>query len=350
MVDKEISDAARALSTLGASKGGQARADSLSEVERSEIAKKAATSRWGEVKAKATHEGNIRLGDGEIACAVLDDGRRVLTQQTFLQAIGRAAKAKAGTGSKQMLDNEQVDNLPPFLAANNLKEFIDQDLRRSTTPVVYRTLTGGRAYGYEAGLLEKVCNVYMKLWASGNPTKNQERVIDACEILSRALTNVGIVALVDEATGNQYDRARFALAEILDAFIKNEIAGRWAKRFSNEFFRELFRLKGLQFVPFPSKKPLYVGHWINDIVYERLAPGVLDELRRKNPPVDGRRKKKHHQWLTNDIGHPKLQEHIASVITLMRACDSWEMFYKLLNKSLPKWTDMPLFDLLESKK
>ncbi len=66
--------------------------------------------------------------------------------------------------------------------------------------------------------------------------------------------------------------------------------------------------------------------------------------------MDGRRKKKHHQWLTDDIGHPKLQEHIASVVTLMRACDSWEMFYKLLNKSLPKWTDMPLFDQLENRK
>ena len=65
--------------------------------------------------------------------------------------------------------------------------------------------------------------------------------------------------------------------------------------------------------------------------------------------MDGRRKRKHHQWLTDNIGHPKLQEHIASVVTLMRACDTWEMFEKLLNRSLPKWTEMPLFDKLEEK-
>jgi len=72
--------------------------------------------------------------------------------------------------------------------------------------------------------------------------------------------------------------------------------------------------------------------------YERLAPGVLDELRRITPKgVKGRRKHRYHQRLTSDIGHPALREHIASVITLMKVSNNWRKFYAMLNRALPKW-------------
>lgn len=46
LVTPEVSAAARALSRLGASKGGKARAKKLSAEKRTEIAKKAAKKRW----------------------------------------------------------------------------------------------------------------------------------------------------------------------------------------------------------------------------------------------------------------------------------------------------------------
>jgi hypothetical protein len=45
-VDPAVSAAAAALSKLGASKGGEARAASLSKARRTQIAKKAAAARW----------------------------------------------------------------------------------------------------------------------------------------------------------------------------------------------------------------------------------------------------------------------------------------------------------------
>ena len=335
----DISQHAKALSSLGAAKGGRARAAKLTNDERRESAQWAAAARWGGVAtAKATHTGTLSIAGKDIACAVLEDGRRVLTQETFLTALGRAAKAKAGTGSTQL-----VDDLPPFLSADNLKPFIDSDLRASTTPILYRGVTGVRAFGYVATLLPKVCDVYLKARDAGELLKSQHHIAKACDLLVRGLATVGIVALVDEATGYQYDRSRHALEEILEAFIKDEFS-KWAKRFPDDFYRELFRLKGLQFVPFPTKRPLYVGHWTNDLVYKRLAPGVLQELETKNPPNErGRRKRKHHQWLTDDIGHPKLQEHLASVITLMKASDDWDTFHKMLNRALPPYKELPLF-------
>lgn len=50
VVDPAVSAAAAALSKLGASKGGEARAKSLSAKRRAEIAKKAAESRWSKHK------------------------------------------------------------------------------------------------------------------------------------------------------------------------------------------------------------------------------------------------------------------------------------------------------------
>ena len=91
---------------------------------------------------KATHDGELEIGDTIIPCAVLEDGRRVLTQEGFLDAMGRARKAKGGTGSSK------VDRLPPFLAANNLKPFITRDLAESTEPIVFRATSGHKAYGY----------------------------------------------------------------------------------------------------------------------------------------------------------------------------------------------------------
>lgn len=73
------------------------------------------------------------------------------------------------------------------------------------------------------------------------------------------------------------------------------------------------------------------------MIYERIAPGVLDELRRKNPKDSkGRRKQKLHQWLTEDVGHPRFRKHIASVITLMRASTNWKNFYRMMQRALPK--------------
>ena len=165
------------------------------------------------------------------------------------------------------------------------------------------------------------------------------------EILVRGLAGVGIVALVDEATGFQHDRARDALEEILDRFISEELR-KWAKTFPDEFYKEMFRLKGWPYAPWSVKRPGVVGHYTNDWVYARLAPGVLDELRRVNPKLSsGGRRWRHPQWLTEDVGHPRLREHLAAVIALMRASSTYDQFQRSLQRAFPKINttlEMPL--------
>jgi hypothetical protein len=123
-------------------------------------------------------------------------------------------------------------------------------------------------------------------------------------------SSAGIIALIDEVTGYQEIRDREALQQILDKYLRKEYAA-WAKRFPDDFYREMFRLRGWQWRGMKVNRPSVVGRYTKDLVYSRLAPGIPEELERHNPKDDkGNRKSKHHQWLTEDIGHPALAQHL----------------------------------------
>ena len=151
----------------------------------------------------------------------------------------------------------------------------------------------------------------------------------------RGFSHIGIIALVDEATGYQQIREQRALATILEKFIADELQP-WTKTFPYEFYEQIFRLKGWP-GPHGVKKPSVIGHYTNDFVYDRLAPGVLQELGRLNPKTPtGYRRHKLFQWFTPDLGHPKLKEHLAAVIALMRAAPNWNSFKRSLIRAFPK--------------
>jgi hypothetical protein len=323
--------------------GGYARADALTSEERKGIARKAALARWDANVPQATHEGIVHFGDVALSAAVLPNGKRLLTQATFLRALGRSRSPKAGTGVLST-----VDGIPFFLQAEALKPFISEDLLASTSPIFYRELSGRRAVGYEAELLPGVAEVYLKLrdayLEEGKPISRQyAHIIRACDLIMRGLARVGIVALVDEATGYQEVRDRQALQVILDKYLTDEWA-KWTKTFPDDYYQELFRLHGITYPGLKMQKPSYVGHWTNDIVYSRLAPGILQELKKKNPRNEsGNRSRKHHQHFTKDYGHPELREHLSKVVFLMKACTSWSDFKKRLDRAVPKYEDtMPL--------
>jgi hypothetical protein len=234
--------------------------------------------------------------------------------------------------------------LPFFLLADALKPYISEELRMSTTPIFFKTKEGKKGVGYDAELLPQVCEVYLKfrddlLARKEEIPKQYKHIIRACDILMRGLARVGIVALVDEATGYQYVRDREALQAYLDRFIGKELAA-WAKRFPDEYYIEIYRLRNWEWKGMSVNRPQIVAGYTKDFVYSRLAPGILHELESKNPVDDkGKRKAKHHQWLTEDVGHPALAQHLYAVITLMRAADSWSAFKDSLDRALPKKGD-----------
>jgi hypothetical protein len=322
-------------------KGAIARRDALTPEQRSEIARKAASARWGASRPRASHEGELNLGGILIPCAVVD-GKRFLSERAVTKALG----AKRG-GSHWRRKRTDGAELPLYLSANNLKVLVDDELGVALKPYLYTPLRGGgAAFGIAAETLPKVLNVYLKARDERKLIGRQREIARTADVLMRGLAEVGIIALVDEATGYQYDRARLALEEILERFIARELM-KWAKTFPDEFYKQIFRLKGWKFSDVPHRRPRSLGRLTNNLVYERLAPGVLDELRRITPrDSKGRLKHKYFQRFTEDVGHPRLREHLASEITLMRIFDDgeWDQFHAALNKALPKQVSLPLFD------
>lgn len=311
----------------GRAKGGLARAESLTKEQRSAIAKKGAEARWA--MPQAMREGSIKLGDLELPCAVLEDGRRVLTQSGVMLALGRSRQVK----SHKYFDADV--NLPAFLQAKNLKPFISNDLAVTSSRIDFRTMAGSKAFGFTADVLPSICEVFIDAEREGKLIESQKHIAVRARILYKGFAKLGIVALIDEATGYQEIRARDALQAYLEKFIRKELAA-WVKTFPDEFFRELYRLKKWPWSG-SSRRPSVVGHYINDLIYKRIGPGVLAELERKNPIDDkGRRKAKHFQWLTEDIGNPSLAQHMHALIGFMRAEDDWEMFKQRFYRAFPK--------------
>jgi hypothetical protein len=311
--------------------GGKARAEALSDEQKKAIAKKAADARWK--LPKATHEGAIPLANKEIPCAVLEDGTRLLTQGGFLKALGRAEKAKGGQGSS-------VDGMIPFLAANNLKRFITNELERSTNPIKFRTASGVVAFGYNAEILPMVCEVYLDARDAGALHPSQEKIATAADLIVRGLARVGIIALIDEATGYQEVRDRIALAQILEKYLITEGYRKWERMFQLDYYRELFRLRGWEFSPTSTARPALIGKLTNNLVYDRLQPGILAKLQELNPKDEsGNRKRRHHQYFTGEIGIPELREHLSNVVILMKASHSWTQFMDLIDTAKPRLGD-----------
>lgn len=333
------------------SAGGRARAKKLPASTRSEIARKAAKSRWADDTPKADFTGELQIGELVIPCAVLPDGTRVLSQRGVGKALGRTF----GGRNWNKRDEDGGGGMPFYISAPQLIPFIPNDLLLLIEkPALYRHGKGGGvAMGLVATALPQVCNVWLKAREAGKLKDAAHlAVAQRAEILMRGLAEIGIVALVDEATGYQNVRDRDALQEILNAFLRKELAA-WAKRFPNEFYDHIYRLRGWtkkSDARGGTHRPQIVAYYTKDIVYHRLAPGIIDELERRNPAENGRRKGRHHQWLTDDVGHPALAQHLYAVITLMRISTSWDQFKQLLDQAHPVRGDTMALPLLESPK
>jgi hypothetical protein len=283
---------------------------------------------------KATHRGEIKIGGVAISCAVLSDGTRVISENAINSQLGSSG------GKSIKLKNSTISEhgpLPLFIASKALHPFIggvfsDVDLQ----PITYID-NGKEMVGYSASIFPKVCEVWLKARDAKALQASQLPKAEKAEILMRGLAHIGITALVDEATGFQAEREKDALAKILEAFVAKELQP-WLKTFPDEFYRQLFRLYKVSYPPEKANfKPQYFGKITNNVVYSRLAPEILPEL--KKAASAAAKKARLHQFLTVEIGHPKLSNHIASLITLMKLSKEPKDFYDMVDQIHPAFGD-----------
>ncbi len=331
------SNAGRELGKLGAAKGGRARANVLTAEERSEIAKQASRARWdkagknapletpppgppaADIRAVADSDlpysmfrGTLKIGDVEFECHVLSDGRRVLTQREMVRVIS---------------GGRDSSNLARYLERNPV--YGPDRLEGRVIPFAQPGLAL-ISHGHEATLLIEICDSYLQARDQKLLKRSQEGLAKAAEIVVRSCAKVGIIALVDEATGYQAIRQKQALQLKLQAFIADDMA-EWAKMFPDEFWYELARLEGIRYSA--RNRPLRWGKYVMAFVYDAVDADVGKELRGKNP--DPHFRQNHHQWLKQH-GREAVNDQIQRVIAVMKLCDDMADFRRKFAKVFQK--------------
>ncbi len=312
-----------------AAKGGRARASVLTDEQRKTIARSAAHARWG-TKADqqssdspdqedespesggvtdsgdglpiALFPGKMDLGGTPCAVYVLDNRKRVMAQREVVRVLTGITKG----------------GLDRYLHA--LRDFIEpeQILSQAINFKIPGTSYTGK--GYEVTLLLDICDAYLRARDAKVLAGPQLDLAKKAEIITRACAKVGIIALVDEATGYQQFREKQELQLKLQAFIAEDMQ-EWAQMFKPEFWFELARLEGIHYSP--RSRPLRWGKYIMAFVYDAIDEDVGKELRSKNP--DPHFKQNHHQWL-KDFGRQKVHDQIERVVTIMKLCDNMQEF------------------------
>ena len=246
----------------------------------------------------------------EVPCYVLEDGQRV---------IGRTSATELLTGIKGGGALEKyvgVRALEPFISKENLLEKL----------VPFRLLEVAgleRAVkGLPAELMIEVCQGFVAALQSNLDPKSEhprlterqvQMAIKASMFLS-ACAKVGLVALIDESTGYQYERAEDALQVKLRAFIADELRA-WEKTFPDELWSEFGRLTGWK--GSLNARPKWWGKLVIELVYDTLDEDVAKYLRENKPPTGIR----WHQQLTENLGVRQLVSRCFEVIGMAKTCN-----------------------------
>lgn len=313
----------------GPSRGGHARAEALTPEERSESARKAALARWSKEDAGpdmvedaqeevlapvadmpiARWRGALNIVGLEVPCYVLDSGEKI---------IGRTSATELLTGIKG------GGALEKYLGVKALEPFINNALvLERMVPFRLLEVEGleKAVKGLPADLMIEVCQGFVAaLQASMDPNSPHPRMTDRqrqmamnASMFLSACAKIGLEALIDEATGYQYERAEDALQVKLRAFIADELRA-WEKTFPDELWAEFGRLTGWS--GNLHSRPKWWGKLVIEMIYDTLDRDVADFLKNNKPPPGVR----WHRQLTENIGVRALVSRCYEVIGMAKTC------------------------------
>jgi len=274
---------------------------------------------------KVKYKGVLDLAGNKLKCYVLEDGTRVLSTRGMQIALKMTDENDSQTSGSRLGENLRQKSLEPF--ARGFKEAGDFE------PIICYDEDGSKFHGYKATLLTSVCRIYLKARRSIHLSPRQRIIADQAEILIDSFADLGIIALVDEVTGYQYERERDELQnqlrKILGLYVLDKPL-KWEKIFHWTFYKHLFRLWGQPFTVEVIIKPGFIGRLTNKYVYQNLPQGVLEKLKEKTPKSKkGNYSHKLHQLLTTEIGREDLKKTINSIETLLSISETKEEFEKL---------------------
>lgn len=272
-------------------------------------------------RLKVTHDGILDLAGCQIPCYVLEDGTRILSgrqMQTALKLVDDMPSSQSA-GSR----------LQRYLTQKSLQPYLYKDKEEDHYKPIICYKGNTKINGYKATDLVDLCDGFLEARKNSKLSSRQIIIAEQAEILIRSFAKVGITALIDEATGYQYEREMDALQTILKLYISEDLLP-WQKTFPDIYYKELFRLNGWEFTEESIKKrPGVIGTWTNKLIYDELPFGIAEELKKRVPiSKNGNKLARKFQFLTEDYGSPQLRMQLNKVITIFNMSDNMADMWK----------------------
>lgn len=246
--------------------------------------------------------GVLKIGSMELEVYVLSDGRRVISR----------------AGATYLLSGIKGGDLDSYIGVESLRDYLSANLDEQFFDFQIPQVVNKKVQGMPAETFLDICTAYMRaLDDDALKTERQKKIAIKAGMFIAACAKLGLVAMIDEATGYQYIRAEDALQFKLRLYLEDEMR-KWESTFPDELWREFGRLthwKGTI-----TQRPKYWGKLVMELVYEYLDPDVAKWLKEHNPhPQKGQN---HHQWLSSQYGLKKLTEHMWMLIGLAKSCET----------------------------
>ena len=243
-------------------------------------------------------------------------------------ATGASGMSHSGLAKFVGVARQAIDGLLENLAKSTPEQVKSDTLRPFAGKNCYLS-TGGL---HNASVIkDDVCAAIVEYYAF----ESRKRT-DVALYAFKRFARMGIRSLIHGVTGWKPTSRNHYYDPVLSAYIAEQFLP-WAARFPEEFFRELYRLRGWDYSLRAENKPYVVGKFINDLIYARMPDGVFQEMQDRNPVTDkGYRAVRFHQMLTSDQGNMHLERVMMTVLALMKGADSWEQFYTMLERVCPK--------------
>lgn len=329
--------------------GGLARAEKLPPKERKAIASRAAKARWEAARLEtkqiedpnhipeALCEGEMEIGSVQIECYVLDNQKRVISKRGMAKALGM--RSEGGNVFMRAMGRKGIGSV----IEENLRQKLDN-------PIIFKALTSDLAHGFDATVLIDICDSIIEAAKNKKLGPNQESLALQAEIIIRASAKLGIVALVDDATGFIADKRRQQYKELFKEFIKEEVSW-YQSEFPDQLFDVMYKIYGLPRRADAKNHPRFFAKFIRKYIYQPLANSngaILEMLDEKNPVVyaSGGRRYKMFQFLSDVVGLPALRAHLWQVIGIGNASKGKAQFEKNFTTAFPG-PQLELFDLRE---
>nr|WP_286674417.1 P63C domain-containing protein [Clostridium sp. VAP52] len=280
-------------------------------------------------KPKVISSGVLEIFN-DLPCYVLDDGQRVFRLSNLTKSLRDKEHGKFGN----------------YLASSNIIKYLPERLRPLTDENHDRTPQGVIEFefnekiekGYNSEDFMDVCSAFVTANLNNEKlSEAQQEIVKNANKFVLSTAKIGIVALIDEATGYQNVRHSKELQLKMKYFlVEDDNAREWEKIFPDDLWFEFGRLtnwKGSL-----KKRPKYWGKLVKELIYNLLDKDIAEYLYKNKPPrYNGHIK--YHQWLNEGYGTKELTQHIWQIIGMAKTCENMKELKQLTSQKFNKDID-----------